>query len=220
MRGFFNVLQLLGECTGSKYSSYYADVKTELYKLFNKYDNKFGAARSQRVAQPSNHIGKKKQARGRIFGGSGGSGSGSDVVGPPPVSATSFSSTSAICALLAYLDSDNITSYKDDFDILLWWHDHKLTYPILSIMARDIMSVPVSTVSFETCFSLSGRILEERRRRSLLENVEMLTCIKDWELGARREQHAVNGPELEEAFKNLYLDEEEGSGGTVGASAT
>jgi hypothetical protein len=138
------VLQLLGECTGSEYSSYYVDVKTKLYKLFNKYENKFGTTRSQKVAQPSIHTGKKKQAWGRIFGGRSGSGSG--VVGPPPVSASSSSSTSAVCELSAYLDSDNVTSYEDDFDILLWWRDHKLTYPILSIIARDIMSVPVSTV--------------------------------------------------------------------------
>jgi hypothetical protein len=96
-----------------------------------------------------------------------------------PVSASSSSSTSTVCELLAYLDSDNATSYGDDFDILLWWRDHKLTYPILSIMARDIMSVPVPTVSSESCFSLSGRIIEERRRLLLPENVEMLTCIKD-----------------------------------------
>ncbi|XP_066341356.1 zinc finger BED domain-containing protein DAYSLEEPER-like [Miscanthus floridulus] len=135
MRGFFNVLQLLGEYTGSKYSSYYADVKTELYKLFNKYESKFGAARSQRVAQPSHHI--------------------------------------------AYLDSDNVTSYEDDFDLLLWWRDHKLTFPILSIMARDIISVPVSTISSESCFSLIGRIIEEWRRRLSPETMEMLICIKD-----------------------------------------
>jgi hypothetical protein len=48
----------------------------------------------------------------------------------------------------------------------------------------------------------------------------MLTYIKDWELGTRREQHAIDSLELEETFKNLYLDKEEGSGGTVGASAT
>ena len=140
MRGFFNVLQLLGEYTGSEYISYYADVKNELYKLFNKYESKFGAARSQRVAQPSNHIGKKKQAWGRIFG------RGSGVVGPTPLPATSSLSTSAVCELSAYLDSDNITSYEDDFDLLLWWRDHKLTFLILSIMARDIISVPVSTL--------------------------------------------------------------------------
>jgi hypothetical protein len=38
----------------------------------------------------------------------------------------------------------------------------------------------------------------------------------------RREQHEAEDPELEEAFKNLYLDEEGsgGSGGTAGASGT
>ena len=210
MRGFFNVLELLAESIGGTYSSYYADVKIELYKLFTKYENKFGAARSQRVAQPSAQSGKKKQAWGRIFGGRGGSGSG--VVGPPP-SSTSCSSSSAVSELSAYLDSDCVTAYDDDFDILLWWRDHKLTYPILSIMARDIMSVPVSTVSSESCFSLTGRILEERRRRLLPENVEMLTCIKDWELGARREQHEAEDTELEEAFKNLFLDDEGAGGG-------
>jgi hypothetical protein len=45
----------------------------------------------------------------------------------------------------------------------------------------------------------------------------MLTCIKDWELGARREQYEAEDPELEEAFKNLYLNEE-GSGGSGGTS--
>ena len=87
-----------------------------------------------------------------------------------------------------------------------------LTYPILSIMARDIMSVTVSTVSSESCFSLSGRILEEQQRRLLLENMEMLTYIKNQELGVRREQHEVEVIELE-VFKNMFFDEEEGTGG-------
>ena len=34
-----------------------------------------------------------------------------------------------------------------------------LTYPILSIMARDIMSVPASTTSSESTFSLSIQFL-------------------------------------------------------------
>ena len=41
----------------------------------------------------------------------------------------------------------------------------------------------------------------------------MLNCLKDWELGEKREQHAVvDNKELEEAFKNLYLDKDEGGG--------
>jgi hypothetical protein len=61
MKGFFNVLELLAEHTGASYSSYYADVKDELYKLFSKYETKFGAARSQRPVQPTAQSGKRKQ---------------------------------------------------------------------------------------------------------------------------------------------------------------
>ena len=71
------------------------------------------------------------------------------------------------------------TDWGESFDILLWWRDHKLTYPILSIMACDIMFVPVSIMSSESYFSCTTRILEDRRRRLLPEHVEMLTCIKD-----------------------------------------
>jgi hypothetical protein len=120
-----------------------------------------------------------------------------------------------ICELTVYLDSDNMAAYEDDFDILNWWHEHKLTHPILSIMARDIMSVPASTTSLESTFSLSGRILEDRRRRLNSETVEMLVCIKDWELGQQRAQHAVVDNELEESFKDLWLDEGAGATDTL-----
>ena len=81
------------------------------------------------------------------------------------------------------------------------------------------MSIPISTFSFESCFSMSGRILKERRRRLLSENVEMLACIKDCELGAKREQHDADNPELHQSFQNMYLDEDEGNGGTGDAAA-
>jgi hypothetical protein len=95
------------------------------------------------------------------FGGPRASG----VVGPSPAFAPtpSLSASAAACELLAYVDSDNVTAYKDEFDLLLWLRDHKLTYPVLSIMARDIMFVPISTVSSESCFNLTQRTIEERR---------------------------------------------------------
>jgi hypothetical protein len=102
----------------------------------------------------------------------------SSVVGPSPAT-TSSSSTSVASELSVYLDSDNVTSYQDDFDILLWWRDHKLTYSILSIMAKDIMLVPISTCPLESYFSLSGRIIEEWGRRLLPKTVEMPTYLKD-----------------------------------------
>jgi len=67
---------------------------------------KFGAARSQRVAQPSTQSGKEKQVWRRIFGGCDGSG----VVGPPPISSTTSLSISAVSELPTYLDSGCVTA--------------------------------------------------------------------------------------------------------------
>jgi hypothetical protein len=94
----------------------------------------------------------------------------------------------------------------DDFNILTWWHEHKLTYPVLSILAKDVLTVPISTVSLESAFNLTSRIIKERRRRLTPKMVEMLSCIKDWKAGQARPQHSVEDKEFEAAFKDLYLD--------------
>ena len=97
--------------------------------------------------------------------------------------------------------------FDEDFNILNWWHEHKLSYHVISILARDIISIPVSTISSESAFSLCGRIIEERRRRLAPEMVEMLLCMKDWELGEARGQHSTQEEDLEKAFEGLYLDD-------------
>jgi hypothetical protein len=40
--------------------------------------------------------------------------------------------------------------------------------------------------------------------------VEMLLCIKDWELGEARGQHYTQDQELEDAFEGFYLDGSQG----------
>ena len=84
--------------------------------------------------------------------------------------------------LTAYHDSDTVNQYDEEWSVLGWWRDHKLTYPILSIMARDILTIPVSTISSESAFSTIGRIIEERSRCLGAEMVEMLSLVKDWEI--------------------------------------
>jgi hypothetical protein len=88
--------------------------------------------------------------------------------------------------LLSYLDTDPISEYDDNFNILSWWSDHTRVYPVLSILAKDVMTVHVSTISSESTFSLVGRVIEERRRSLTSDMVEMISCLKDWELGAAR----------------------------------
>jgi hypothetical protein len=93
--------------------------------------------------------------------------------------------------LSSYLDSDTETQFGSDFNILTWWKSHNQTYPILSIITKDVLTVPASTISSESTFSLAGRVLEERRRRLTTDMVEVLSCIKDWELADLHKQHEV-----------------------------
>ncbi|KAL1187796.1 Zinc finger BED domain-containing protein RICESLEEPER 1 [Cardamine amara subsp. amara] len=71
---------------------------------------------------------------------------------------------------------------NSDFDILNWWKVHTPRYPILSMMARNVLAVPMSNLSseedaFETC-----------RRRRVSETwcslrpstVQALMCAQDW----------------------------------------
>jgi hypothetical protein len=90
--------------------------------------------------------------------------------------------------LSSYSDSDNVSHTDDKFNIISWWHELKLSYLVVSILARDVLSVPISTVSSESVFSTTGRILEERRRRLSPDMVEILTCVKDREAAEARIQ--------------------------------
>ncbi|XP_071724321.1 zinc finger BED domain-containing protein DAYSLEEPER-like [Rutidosis leptorrhynchoides] len=67
-----------------------------------------------------------------------------------------------------------------EFDVVGWWKLNKVKYPTLSKMARDILTVPVSTVVGEMVFE-KGRKEMDRYRCSLRpETVEAIVCAKDW----------------------------------------
>jgi hypothetical protein len=80
MKGFSNVLKLLSELNGNDYSCYLTELGAELSIVFAKYDEKFGAVRLQRVAQPD-PIGKKRTAWGKIFGDDASGSSSSSAAG-------------------------------------------------------------------------------------------------------------------------------------------
>ena len=214
MKGFTRVLRRLGNLTSTDYSAYLVGTRARLADVYNKYDEKYGAVRLRRTDPPV-LSGKSRSAWDEIYDDDGPVLGGVILPGNPNMSrdtsATSLlnavrSSASNASELVSYLDCDTVNHLTDDFNILDWWHQHKLTYPVLSIMAKDILTVPVSTISSESTFSMTGRIIEERRRSLKPEMVEMLTCIKDWEAAEARLQQNVEDKELEEAFEELYLD--------------
>ncbi|KAG8072717.1 hypothetical protein GUJ93_ZPchr0006g42464 [Zizania palustris] len=223
MRGFTKALSLLSQLVGTDYSSYLSEVRSNLTNLFNKYYSKFGSVIVQMPDQEPS-TGKKETDWGKLYGPSiteststSGFGSGISTSSSSPF----FMTTSASALLQAatsgtgigselstYLDSDTVNQYSDSFQILNWWNEHKQTYPVLSILAKDIITVPVSTISSESAFSLTGRIIEDRRRRLKPEMVEMLACIKDWEAADARMQHTVDDKVLQEFYANFGLDDE------------
>jgi hypothetical protein len=217
MKGFTKVLRRLSALTSTDYSAYLLGTRARLTDVFNKYEEKFGSVRLKRPNPPT-LSGKKRYVWDQIYddddvaGSSGGIHLRSSTLNiSRDTSATallqaSSSSASNASELVSYLDCDIVSQFDDDFSILNWWHQHKLTNPVLSIMAKDILIVPVSTISSESTFSMTGRIIEERQRKLRPKMVEMLTCIKDWEAAEARLQQSVEDKELEESFENLYLD--------------
>ena len=78
-------------------------------------------------------------------------------------------------------------SVEDDsemFSILDWWKVNSPRFPILSLMARDVFAIPVSTVASESVFSTSGRVLDPFRSSLTPKIVESLICTQDWIRGS------------------------------------
>ncbi|KAK3229470.1 hypothetical protein Dsin_001351 [Dipteronia sinensis] len=97
------------------------------------------------------------------------------------------------------------------FDLPLWWKNHSNRYPVLSQLARDVLIIPMSTVSSEQAFSTSGRIIDPRRTTLTPEMVEVLTCFRNWEHVRMRMQYQMDDEEVIQNFANLYVDEGSGS---------
>ena len=73
-----------------------------------------------------------------------------------------------------------ICSLGESFDALQWWKSNTLKFRVLSEMAKDILSVPITTVASESTFSAGGRVLDQYRSSLKPETVEALICTSDW----------------------------------------
>ncbi|VFQ69880.1 unnamed protein product [Cuscuta campestris] len=84
--------------------------------------------------------------------------------------------------------------YEDDddveFDVLGWWKRNEHMFPCLGMLARQVLSVPVSTVAVEQEFSAGGNILTDSRSCLSAESLETLVCNRDWLLARRRAQES------------------------------
>ena len=96
-----------------------------------------------------------------------------------------------------YLESDDKVDDDKNFDILGWWKVNSSKYPILAMMAKDILAIPVSTVASESAFSTGGRILDAFRSSLSPLVVESLICTQNW---LRSSTAPIN---MEETFEEV-----------------
>ncbi|KAK4382274.1 Zinc finger BED domain-containing protein RICESLEEPER 2 [Sesamum angolense] len=84
-----------------------------------------------------------------------------------------------------YLEKNCYIFEKDkkdgkDFDVLEWWKVHALKYKFLSIMARDLLAIPITTVASEATFSAGSRVIDKYRASLTSDTVQVLMCGGDW----------------------------------------
>ena len=178
IKGFTSVLRLLSILID--YSSYLTEVRAELSEIYKKYETKFGSMRVQRPTQPVTTGKKKYSWGKIFADDDGGSGNlssgslvhsilgfGSGAIGScSSASAASLSRRGSSASdllqaaqagsslpgseLTSYLDSDTVNFFDEEWSVLSWWRDHKLTYHVLSILAKDIFTVSVSTIRVQS----------------------------------------------------------------------
>jgi len=95
-----------------------------------------------------------------------------------PSSSTQSSSLFATRLGLEKFIYESNSSLHSKSELEIYLEDPK--YPIISRMARDILSVPLSTVASESIFSTAKRILDDYRCNLLPETIEAIMCSHDW----------------------------------------
>jgi hypothetical protein len=125
--------------------------------LFSNYESKYGGVRLQRPPPPNQGRGKMSSCN-RLFGASTPAPAASVSAHASSASVSVHAPSASASTLLVgselqtYLDNNPVSQFDESFSILSWWHDHKRTYHVISILAKDIMIVHISTISFRVCF--------------------------------------------------------------------
>ncbi|XP_040361763.1 zinc finger BED domain-containing protein RICESLEEPER 2-like [Rosa chinensis] len=120
------------------------------------------------------------------------------------------SSSSIKTELSKYLDEARLER-KQELDVLSWWKMEQIRYPILFHLARDVLTIPISTVASESAFSIGGRVLDQYRSSLLPDTVQALLCTRDWIFGNKEKERAKLEDLTEDVF-DLILQDRSGEG--------
>jgi hypothetical protein len=63
---------------------------------------------------------------------------------------------------------------------LEWWKNHEINYPTLSMVTRDYLSIPSTSVPVEQLFSQSGNVITPERNKLGSNTIRATMCLKSW----------------------------------------
>ncbi|ODQ73394.1 hypothetical protein LIPSTDRAFT_3717, partial [Lipomyces starkeyi NRRL Y-11557] len=86
------------------------------------------------------------------------------------------------------LEQDEYTKYllapvlPEVTDPKSWWLEptQRKSYPELSIMALDVLSIPAMSAEPERLFSSAKITITDRRNRLGIDTIEAIECLKSW----------------------------------------
>lgn len=67
-----------------------------------------------------------------------------------------------------------------DFNVLNWWKVHTPRYPLLSMMAHNILGIPLSKVPYESLFNSGDREIDRCWGSLSSDTLKALMCTQDW----------------------------------------
>lgn len=67
-----------------------------------------------------------------------------------------------------------------DFNSLSWLKVHTSRYPILFMMARNILGIHMSKLPIESAFSVGDRMLDQFQNSLRPDTAQALVCAQDW----------------------------------------
>ncbi|KAL4587598.1 hypothetical protein LXL04_000470 [Taraxacum kok-saghyz] len=91
-----------------------------------------------------------------------------------------------------------------ELNILDYWRGQQTRYPDLTAMARDILTIPVSTVASESAFSVGAKVIDKYRTALKSDITEAIICTKDWIFGDAN----YNGDDAVNEIVELETDKE------------
>ncbi|KAK3221759.1 hypothetical protein Dsin_008784 [Dipteronia sinensis] len=101
---------------------------------------------------------------------------------------------------------------RPNFDVLTWWNVNSAHYPILTLIAKDVFEMSISTVTSESAISGGGRVLDSFQSLLNPKIVECLICTQNWLQATYRtnqlEEAIMNAQNDDASLENLQFNED------------